>query len=284
MYAEVDTRRPGAESDDDTFMALTHAGGVRSHLFASATAGHLAPRFRVLGADAAYVVEGLDEQEDALRAGQRPGPGWGEVPKNTGGGGMRATPVARFAPCLGGGRSSTRGWPPRSGARARRRSTRGTRSPQPWCWRRRRSQPGSAPWLRSDAPDADDPATERECESVDDRDRCRRSGSRVDEPPLPRVAVPDVDHALPGACGVLAPDRDGLATLFLALAARIGKGRAVVLQQVAQVPSADTVAATGSHVMPNPGIDWVARTYSRSAAFPIIGGWSGARTSPSSVQ
>ena len=81
VYAEVDTRRPGAESDDDTFVALTHASGVRSHLFASATAGHLAPRFRVLGADAAYVVEGLDEQEDALRAGQRPGPGWGEVPE-----------------------------------------------------------------------------------------------------------------------------------------------------------------------------------------------------------
>ena len=43
VYAEVDTRRPGAESDDDTFVALTHTSGVRSHLFASATAGHFGP-------------------------------------------------------------------------------------------------------------------------------------------------------------------------------------------------------------------------------------------------
>jgi predicted dehydrogenase len=80
VYAEVDTRRPGAESDDDTFVAVTHTNAVRSHLFASATAGHRGPRFRVLGADGAYVVDGLDGQEDALRAGQRPGSGWGEVP------------------------------------------------------------------------------------------------------------------------------------------------------------------------------------------------------------
>jgi scyllo-inositol 2-dehydrogenase (NADP+) len=82
VYAEVDTRRPGAESDDDTFVALTHTSGVRSHLFASATAAHLGPRFRVLGADGAYVVGGLDGQEDALRSGQRPGAGWAEVPED----------------------------------------------------------------------------------------------------------------------------------------------------------------------------------------------------------
>ena len=33
---------------------------------------------RVLGSNAAYTKYGLDVQEAALRAGARPGPGWGE--------------------------------------------------------------------------------------------------------------------------------------------------------------------------------------------------------------
>ncbi|MEU1509080.1 Gfo/Idh/MocA family oxidoreductase [Kitasatospora sp. NPDC005748] len=80
VYAEVDVRRAGAAVDDDAFVALTHAGGVRSHLWMSALAGRLGPRLRVLGDRSAYTVDGMDPQEDALRAGQRPGPGWGEVP------------------------------------------------------------------------------------------------------------------------------------------------------------------------------------------------------------
>ncbi|MEU5597320.1 Gfo/Idh/MocA family oxidoreductase [Streptomyces sp. NPDC020298] len=78
VYAETDIRRPGAETDDDTFIALTHASGVRSHLHVSATTAQLGPRFRVLGSRAGYVKYGLDPQEAALREGQRPGPGWGE--------------------------------------------------------------------------------------------------------------------------------------------------------------------------------------------------------------
>ncbi|WP_461030642.1 Gfo/Idh/MocA family protein, partial [Streptomyces sparsus] len=82
VYAESDVRRPGAEADDDTFIALTHTGGVRSHLWVSATAAQLGPRFRVLGSEAAYVKYGLDPQEGALRAGERPGTGtgWGTEP------------------------------------------------------------------------------------------------------------------------------------------------------------------------------------------------------------
>ncbi|NUT12593.1 MAG: Gfo/Idh/MocA family oxidoreductase, partial [Nonomuraea sp.] len=38
VYCESDVRREGVASDDDTFIALTHAGGVRSHLWASSTA------------------------------------------------------------------------------------------------------------------------------------------------------------------------------------------------------------------------------------------------------
>ncbi|MBL1105268.1 Gfo/Idh/MocA family oxidoreductase [Streptomyces sp. 5-8] len=73
VYAEAVVRRPGAETDDDTFIALTHAGGVRSHLYVSATAAQLGPRFRVLGSRAGYVKYGLDPQEAALREGSRPG-------------------------------------------------------------------------------------------------------------------------------------------------------------------------------------------------------------------
>ncbi|MFH9082892.1 Gfo/Idh/MocA family oxidoreductase [Streptomyces sp. NPDC017673] len=73
VYAESDIRRPGAEADDDTFIALTHASGVRSHLYVSATTAQLGPRFRVLGSRAGYVKYGLDPQEAALREGSRPG-------------------------------------------------------------------------------------------------------------------------------------------------------------------------------------------------------------------
>lgn len=77
VYAEVDTTRPEAQTDDDVFVALTHAHGVRSHLFMSAIAADTGPRFRVLGDRAGYHVDGMDIQEAALRRGEVPGPGWG---------------------------------------------------------------------------------------------------------------------------------------------------------------------------------------------------------------
>ncbi|MEU8587955.1 Gfo/Idh/MocA family oxidoreductase [Streptomyces sp. NPDC048664] len=82
VYAETDVRRPGAQTDDDTFIALTHAGGVRSHLYVSAVTPQLGPRLRVLGSEAGYVKYGLDPQETALREGLRPGPGWGQEPES----------------------------------------------------------------------------------------------------------------------------------------------------------------------------------------------------------
>ncbi|NEC65817.1 Gfo/Idh/MocA family oxidoreductase [Streptomyces sp. SID9727] len=80
VYAESDLRRPGAAADDDTFVAVTHTSGVRSHLYMSATTAQLGPRFRVLGSAAGFVKYGLDPQEAALREGARPVPGepWGE--------------------------------------------------------------------------------------------------------------------------------------------------------------------------------------------------------------
>jgi scyllo-inositol 2-dehydrogenase (NADP+) len=86
VYATMDRRRPGVAVEDDACIELSHATGVRSTLWVSAVAAHLGPRMRVLGSRAAYVVEGLDCQEDALRAGADPAsPDWGkESPKRWG--------------------------------------------------------------------------------------------------------------------------------------------------------------------------------------------------------
>ncbi len=82
VYAEVRRLRPGAEVDDDVFLALEHSSGVRSHLSATMMAAQPGPRLRALGSRAAYVKWGLDVQEDQLRAGSRPGePGFGEEPR-----------------------------------------------------------------------------------------------------------------------------------------------------------------------------------------------------------
>ncbi|MEV0252801.1 Gfo/Idh/MocA family oxidoreductase [Streptomyces sp. NPDC050732] len=104
VYAESDVRRPGAEADDDTFLALTHANGVRSHLYVSATTAQLGPRFRVLGSRAGYVKYGLDPQEAALRDGKRPATAttaddpWGVEPES-----MWGTVGAGESPLTGGG-------------------------------------------------------------------------------------------------------------------------------------------------------------------------------------
>ena len=82
VYAELETRRSGAQTDDDTFVALGHESGVRSHLWMSAVAAQPGPRFRVMGSRAAFVKYGLDVQEESLRAGRRPdGPLWGREPE-----------------------------------------------------------------------------------------------------------------------------------------------------------------------------------------------------------
>ncbi|BES72319.1 Gfo/Idh/MocA family oxidoreductase [Marinobacter nanhaiticus D15-8W] len=72
VYAELEHRYPDAEVDDDSFVALTHHNGVRSHLWMSSVAAQCGPRMRVLGSRAAYTSFGLDGQENALKAGARP--------------------------------------------------------------------------------------------------------------------------------------------------------------------------------------------------------------------
>jgi predicted dehydrogenase len=81
VYAEIDNHRGGG-ADDDVFLALEHDSGVRSHLWASLLVASPGPRLRVLGDGAAYVVNDLDGQEQALVSGARPGDeGWGAEPQ-----------------------------------------------------------------------------------------------------------------------------------------------------------------------------------------------------------
>jgi scyllo-inositol 2-dehydrogenase (NADP+) len=83
VHGEVDSRREGA-ADDDAFIALRHESGVIGHLWASAVAAAPGPRLRVLGSAGAFVVDAVDSQEDALRAGRRPSAndGWGAEPES----------------------------------------------------------------------------------------------------------------------------------------------------------------------------------------------------------
>jgi scyllo-inositol 2-dehydrogenase (NADP+) len=71
-YGELDRHRPGAVNDDDSFIALTHTSGVRSHLAMSSLVAQRGFRFRVLGSASAYTKWGLDPQESQLAAGMSP--------------------------------------------------------------------------------------------------------------------------------------------------------------------------------------------------------------------
>jgi predicted dehydrogenase len=84
VYAEMHTPDNGAGLDDDVFLALTHAGGVRSHLWGSWRQSAPGPRFRVTGTAATYiVVPEMDGQEGRLVAGHSPATDadWGTEPE-----------------------------------------------------------------------------------------------------------------------------------------------------------------------------------------------------------
>lgn len=79
VYAEVQMRRPGAQVDDDTFIALEFANGTRAHLWMDVLTRIPGPRLRITGLRGMYEKWGLDPQEDDLSAGKRPGDaGWGQ--------------------------------------------------------------------------------------------------------------------------------------------------------------------------------------------------------------
>lgn len=82
VYAEMSQRRPGANVDDDSFVALRFVNGVTAHLWMSQITRIAGQRMRLSGLRGAYEKWGLDPQEDALRSGKRPGDdGWGIEPQ-----------------------------------------------------------------------------------------------------------------------------------------------------------------------------------------------------------
>lgn len=84
VYAEIATRRAASHAEDDVSVLVTHTNGTSSQLFANTMSGDISRRLRVLGTDGAYVVGGVDGQEDALRAGRTPateGAAWGVEPE-----------------------------------------------------------------------------------------------------------------------------------------------------------------------------------------------------------
>ena len=69
VYAQVRTTRPGAEVDDDCFLALTHASGVHSQLWCSLSTPVPGPRLALQGSLAGWSKTDLDGQEEAQRTG-----------------------------------------------------------------------------------------------------------------------------------------------------------------------------------------------------------------------
>jgi predicted dehydrogenase len=67
---------------DDWFHAVLHYNNMRVVLHASALTAHVAPRFTVHGTQGSLIKWGLDTQEAALKAGQRPPQAdWGADPQ-----------------------------------------------------------------------------------------------------------------------------------------------------------------------------------------------------------
>lgn len=80
VYAEM---HADGDLDSDVFLALHHASGVESHIWGSWRQAAPGPRFRVSGTTGTYVIDGMDGQEAALKAGRSPaelGERWGVEP------------------------------------------------------------------------------------------------------------------------------------------------------------------------------------------------------------
>jgi scyllo-inositol 2-dehydrogenase (NADP+) len=80
VWADVGTQRPGVAAVDYLHLVLGY-GRLRVLLHAGMEVRDPGPRFEVHGDRGSFVKGGLDLQEQALRAGGRPGdPGWGSEP------------------------------------------------------------------------------------------------------------------------------------------------------------------------------------------------------------
>jgi predicted dehydrogenase len=102
--------RDGAQVEDYFHAVLRYESGphapLRVVLHATTLAAHAAPRYIVHGTRGSYIKHGVDPQEDALRAGQRPPmAGWGADPQDG----------ELVLPASDGGEPQRRVWPTRAG-------------------------------------------------------------------------------------------------------------------------------------------------------------------------
>ena len=82
VHAELSRYRNGEGADDEAFVSLEHAGGVRTHAVMSSLAPLERPRFTLVGSATGYVKWGLDIQESQLKQGMSPlADGYGEEPE-----------------------------------------------------------------------------------------------------------------------------------------------------------------------------------------------------------
>ncbi|MDN3526225.1 oxidoreductase [Halomonas sabkhae] len=77
ILLELSNARDGAEIDDDFLAVLDYDAGPRVTLSASSLIAEPTPRFAVHGTRGSFTKYGLDPQEDWLKAGATPEPGWG---------------------------------------------------------------------------------------------------------------------------------------------------------------------------------------------------------------
>ncbi len=78
VWADVQAQRAGAKTDDYFHLVLDYPQ-QRVILHAGSLVLEPGPHFQIHGSKGSFIKYGLDSQEDALKAGKRPGdPGWGE--------------------------------------------------------------------------------------------------------------------------------------------------------------------------------------------------------------
>ncbi len=81
IQADIHARREGAEAADDA-LAVLHYPGMRVLLGASCLMAGGSARFLLAGTEGSLRIDGLDNQEDQLKAGLRPGAaGWAQDPR-----------------------------------------------------------------------------------------------------------------------------------------------------------------------------------------------------------
>ncbi|MCF7616567.1 oxidoreductase [Bacillus sonorensis] len=85
VTAQVAAQRDGAETDD-YFHIVLHYGKLQAILHSGSIVPANGPRYQVHGQKGSFIKYGIDSQEDALRAGQKPsGESWGaDLPEHYG--------------------------------------------------------------------------------------------------------------------------------------------------------------------------------------------------------